>query len=89
MPQVNVAYDLMTVEDYLAAENDGSWRHEFIDGMVYAMAGASERHSVIKVNVIGLLNGMIAQECRVFDGDVKLRITQEETTRFFYPDVFV
>ncbi|MFY0612255.1 MAG: Uma2 family endonuclease [Hyphomicrobiaceae bacterium] len=89
MPQVNVAYDLMTVEDYLAAENDGSWRHEFIDGMVYAMAGASERHSVIKVNVIGLLNVMIAQECRVFDGDMKLRITQEETTRFFYPDVFV
>lgn len=89
MSQVNTAHELMTIEEYLAAENDGTWRHEFIDGMVYAMVGASERHSVIKLNIAGLLNSMIAPECRVFDGDMKLRIVQQESTRFFYPDIFV
>ena len=48
---MNPTTDLLSVEDYLAGENDGTLRHEFVAGMVYAMAGASERHNVIKLNV--------------------------------------
>ena len=89
MVQLRSAADLMPVAEYLAGENDGAWRHEYVNGMVYAMAGASERHNVIKLNVAGLLNGAIPEACRVFDGDMKLEVSTENDVRFYYPDVFV
>ena len=89
MAQVKSATDLLSVEEYLAAENDGTWRHEFVNGMVYAMVGASERHNVIKLNVAGLLNSAISEVCRVFDGDMKLQVHDAGETRFYYPDIYV
>ena len=89
MAQLRSAADLMPVEEYLAGENDGAWRHEYVNGMVYAMAGASERHNVIKLNVAGLLNGSVSESCRVFDGDMKLEVSSQENVRFYYPDIFV
>ena len=79
----------MSVETYLAGENDGQWRHEFVDGHVFAMAGASERHNVVRLNIAGSLNQSIDEPCRVFDGDMKLRIEQTSDVRFYYPDIFV
>ena len=35
----------LSVEEYLAGENDGENRHEYISGEVYAMAGSSDRHN--------------------------------------------
>ena len=89
MAQVKTTSDLMSVDDYLAGENDGTWRHEFLNGMVYAMAGASERHNVIKLNVAGPIDSALGDTCRVFDGDMKLHVVSDEETRFYYPDVFV
>ena len=89
MAQPKLTTDLITVAEYMAAENDGSWRHEFVNGMVYAMAGASERHNVIKLNIAGLLNNLVPEPCRVFDGDMKLHILDDDDQRFYYPDVFV
>jgi Uma2 family endonuclease len=89
MAQLRTATDLLSVEDYLAGENDGTVRHEFVNGMVYAMAGASERHTMIKLNVAGLLNSTVDENCRVFDGDMKLNIIEDADQRFYYPDVFV
>lgn len=79
----------LTVEEYLAGENDGAVRHEYLNGVVYAMAGASERHNVIKLNIAGLLNTRVDENCRVFDGDMKLFVDQADDRRFYYPDVFV
>ena len=81
--------DRLTVDAYLAGENDGQWRHEFVDGRVFAMAGASERHNVVKLNIAGALNAAVDEPCRVFDGDMKLRVDQGQDIRFYYPDVFV
>ena len=89
MARMNPTTDLLSVEDYLAGENDGTLRHEFVAGMVYATAGASERHNVIKLNVASYLNGAVTDVCRVFDGDMKLRVDDDVDTRFYYPDVFV
>jgi Uma2 family endonuclease len=89
MAKANAIEDLVVIGDYLAAENDGTWRHEFVNGMIYAMAGASERHNVIKLNVAGLLNAMVPETCRVFDGDMKLHIHQDADERYYYPDTFV
>jgi hypothetical protein len=35
------------VDDYLAGEQRGEVRHEYVAGQVYAMVGASDRHGLI------------------------------------------
>ena len=34
-----------TYDHYVAIENEGSIKHEFFDGEIYAMAGGSERRT--------------------------------------------
>ena len=89
MAQPKPASDLLSVEDYLTGENDGTRRHEFVDGFVYAMAGASERHNFVTGDVFSVLNLALTSECRAFSGDMKLRVQDLEASRFYYPDVFV
>ena len=36
-----------TAKEYLEFENDGALKHEFVNGIVYAMSGASRRHNLI------------------------------------------
>ena len=89
MAQTKQAPDLISAAEYLANENEGTRRHEFVNGMVYAMAGGTERHNVIKLNVAGLLNTTVSEDCRVFDGDMKLHIKNDPDEQYYYPDVFV
>jgi Uma2 family endonuclease len=37
----------LSIDDYLAGERDAETRHEYLDGEVYAMSGASRRHALI------------------------------------------
>jgi Uma2 family endonuclease len=79
----------ISAAEYLAAENDGTWRHEFIDGVMFATAGASERHNLIRSRLTATLLGRVAQGCRVFDAEMKLHIKDNADERYYYPDVFV
>jgi Uma2 family endonuclease len=79
----------ISAAEYLAAENDGSWRHEFVNGAVFAMAAASARHSLIRTRLTATLLGHVAQGGRVFDAGMKLRIEGHADERYYYPDVFV
>jgi Uma2 family endonuclease len=79
----------ISAADYLAAENDGTWRHEFINGVMFAMAGASERHNAVRSRLTATLLGHVAKGCRVFDADMKLHIRDSTDERYYYPDVFV
>jgi hypothetical protein len=45
----------LSVEDYLAAEDGAELRHEYIDGELYAMTGASDRHGLITLNLATFL----------------------------------
>ena len=47
MPVVGARKPFISIEDYLAGEADGEQRHDYIDGQVYAMTGASRRHGLI------------------------------------------
>jgi Uma2 family endonuclease len=82
-------YSHISAAEHLAAENDGKWRHEFVNGAVYAMAGASERHNLIRGCLFAMLYGRVAQGCRVFDSEMKLHIKNNADERYHYPDVFV
>jgi len=77
----------ISIEDYLAAEGAQSIRHEYVDGAVYAMAGASMNHNRITSNLVRLLgNHLVEQPCEVFSSDMLL---QTSATRYRYPDVMV
>nr|VFK67708.1 MAG: Putative restriction endonuclease [Candidatus Kentron sp. UNK] len=79
----------LSIPDYLNGEADGSIRHEYIDGQVYAMAGGSARHNLIAVNAGSLLNTRLPETCEVFVADMKVRIHRIDDSRFYYPDVMV
>ena len=77
-----------SAEDYLSAEEGSGIRHEYVDGEVYAMAGAGEAHNLIAGNVFAGLHSLVrGGPCRVFIADMKLRVA--EWNAFYYPDVMV
>jgi Uma2 family endonuclease len=86
-----VAYEIVKVsaEDYLAAEHEGGWRQEFVNGTVYAMVGSSDRHNLISLNLALALSVALPDRCQVFTADMKLHIRSGRDERFYYPDVFV
>jgi Uma2 family endonuclease len=80
----------LSVEDYLAGEELAEQKHEYLAGIVYAMAGAKNEHNVIATNLLGLLHGFLrGHACRPFNSDTKVRIRLADQTRFYYPDVQV
>ena len=82
------ALPMLTPEEYLEGERRSDIRHEFIDGQVYAMAGASERHNRIAGNAFFQLRAQArGGSCGVFMSDMKLRIA--ESNCLYYPDVML
>lgn len=74
--------------EYLAAEKNSSTKHEYIQGQVYAMAGASDAHVTIAGNLFTLLRSHVrGTGCRVYMADMKAQI--EQANIFYYPDVMV
>ncbi|MFA5504576.1 MAG: Uma2 family endonuclease [Vulcanimicrobiota bacterium] len=73
-----------TSEEYLTLERQSEGKSEYVDGMIYAMSGASIPHSIIVANIIGeLIHPLRTRGCQIFPSDLKVR----QGTRFFYPDV--
>jgi Uma2 family endonuclease len=84
------ANHLLSVEDYLAGEEHADQRHEYLAGVVYAMAGGTFDHSAIATNLLGLLHAQLRGHCcRPLNSDMKLRIRLADQTRFYYPDAQV
>ncbi|MFZ2725960.1 MAG: Uma2 family endonuclease [Methylococcaceae bacterium] len=72
--------------DYLSGELSNEIKHEYIDGEVYAMSGASGNHNRIAGNCFAKLHThLINTPCEPFMSDMKVKID----TRYFYPDVMV
>lgn len=75
-------------EEYLEGEKLSQVKHEYIDGEVYAMAGASDAHVTITGNLFSLLrNHVRGSGCRVYMADMKAQI--QAINRYYYPDVMV
>ena len=83
-------WEFVTVEEYLAAEELSPFKREYRDGVVYAMAGARNRHNRIASNALGQLYSQLrGRPCQPCNSDTKIRIRQLSGTRFYYPDVSV
>ncbi|MDP1665651.1 MAG: Uma2 family endonuclease [Methylobacter sp.] len=83
---LNYANSKISEEKYLQGELVAEFKHEFIDGEAYAMAGASESHNLLSLNMASeLRNQLKATPCRTFIADMKVKVAND----FFYPDVMV
>ncbi len=82
-----IARDL-AYDDYLALERETDTRHEWVDGVAYAMAGGTPAHSRLAAQVIGELLRVVGDgPCGVHTSDQKVRA---RSIRFAsYPDVAV
>jgi Uma2 family endonuclease len=81
-------WNLVSVEDYLAGELESPSKHEYLGGVVYAMAGACNVHNLIASNVQGSLHGRLrGKRCRTYNSDTKVRVRFPNQVRFYYPDV--
>lgn len=78
----------ITIEEYLAIEENSKVRHEFVDGQIFAMTGASNAHTVIALNIASALKTKLrGSGCTTFILDTKVHI--EKRNSFYYPDVVV
>lgn len=77
-----------TVEQYLAFERGSPTKHEYYDGNIYAMTGASRRHVLIVTNLIVSLDARLRDRpCEVYGPDMRLKVSR--TGLYTYPDVIV
>ncbi|GAB4341734.1 MAG: Uma2 family endonuclease [Cyanophyceae cyanobacterium] len=79
--------DRLSVADYLALEATSPIKHEYWDGYLVAMAGASDAHLAIAGNLFAALLGHITPPCRVYMADMRLNIANKN--RYFYPDLLI
>ncbi len=83
------AVSYISAEEYLETEKTREIKHEYIDGEIYAMAGASRNHNIISQTVSRLFgNHLDDTRCNVFASDMKVKI-ETHRSAFFYPDVLV
>jgi Uma2 family endonuclease len=77
----------LSVAEYLEAEKDSPVRHEYVDGQIFAMAGASDRHNRIAGNFYNRLDDHLGDgPCEPFISDMKVWVSE---TVYYYPDVVV
>lgn len=78
----------MTEAEYLESERDREIKHEFVDGEIVAMAGASWNHTVIVSNINTRLNVELENSaCIAVTNDMKVYVASEKSFR--YPNVVV
>lgn len=86
----NPKYDsiIMTETEYIAFERDSEIRHEYIQGEIVAMAGASQNHNRLAATMMFLVYGHLrGRGCEVYGGDMRVKIGTADIQT--YPDLSV
>src|SRR3954465_111614 len=74
----------LSLDEYLAWENNAPRKHEFVAGRVYSMAGTTQRHNAIVRNIaFHITRHTQGTTCQPF-WDLKVRAAAD---RVYYPDV--
>ncbi len=82
--------DYISVEEYITGEQEGETRHEYINGIIHAMSGASANHNLISGNLFVLLHAAgRPTSCQVFMADMKVHLNIAGKDIFYYPDILV
>ena len=77
-----------TVEEYLAGERSSNCKHEYYAGEVFAMAGGTEQHNLITINISSNLHSQLRKRsCTTYPSDMRVKLPSTEL--YTYPDVTV
>jgi Uma2 family endonuclease len=77
-----------TPEQYLEIERISPIKHEYLDGQIIAMAGATKAHVLITGNLSALLlNHLRGSGCISYATNMKVRLPHSRL--FYYPDLAV
>jgi Uma2 family endonuclease len=77
-----------TPEDYLVFDRASENKNEFLDGVIYAMGGATARHVQIVGNVARELGNQLRDKpCVVYSADLRVQVSQGGL--YAYPDVVI
>jgi Uma2 family endonuclease len=83
-------FSLVSVDDYLVSELISPVKREYLGGVVYARASATNAHNLIATNTLAALGSRLrGRRCRPFNSDTKIRVRLPAHVRFYYPDVSV
>jgi Uma2 family endonuclease len=78
----------LTSQQYLDLERSSEMRHEFLDGLMYAMAGESPDHSRICYNLSGITHAQLKEKpCEGFSPNMKVRAGLGDL--YAYPDLMI
>ena len=77
----------MSETEYLAFEEKSKVKHEFMDGEIFSMAGATRGHNLANTNISTELNLQLREtDCEVYANDFRVKI---RAGHYVYPDVAV
>ena len=77
-----------SLKDYLDVEKHSGLRHEFYQGTIFAMAGASQEHNRIVFNMTrSLILQMQGNSCDIFGSDQRVHIPSNSL--YTYPDLTI
>src|SRR5688572_10088572 len=77
-----------TIAEYLALEGDSLEKHEYYQGEIFAIAGATIEHNIISGNVFFHLHSQLrGKDCRPFGSDQRIKV--EAAGLFTYADISV
>jgi Uma2 family endonuclease len=86
MPPPPLAQPLATPAEYLAAERRSREKNEYVNGRIYAMAGASRVHNLIVGNLFAELRSQLrGRPCEAYVNDMRVKV--QRTGMYTYPDV--
>src|SRR4051794_3892030 len=78
----------LTEAEYLALERKATFKSEYYQGEIFAMAGAKRNHNAIVANlVINLGIYLKGKPCTIFPSDLRLHIP--ENGLYTYPDAMI
>jgi len=87
MPSSTKKIAFISIADYLLGEPLSEIKHEYVEGQIYAMAGAGLKHNLINTNLLSLLwNHLKGQPCFPLSGDMLIKTA---ANRYRYPDIVV
>jgi Uma2 family endonuclease len=77
-----------TFREYVRFEADARERHEFVGGLILAMAGGTLEHARRCAKVIALLDSALSgRKCSVYDSNARIRVRVSGNA--YYPDASV
>lgn len=75
-------------EEYLQMERAAETKSEYIDGYIYAMAGATDTHDTICVNTTASFHHQLrGTGCKVYTSNMRVRVSATQTNT--YPDATI